>query len=42
MKSLNVGKEELERAVKAAGTSAAKVREHLRGSKPRQSAEPGR
>lgn len=33
-KSLGVSKEELERAVRAAGTSADKVREHLRGSKP--------
>ena len=32
-KSLGVTKEELERAVQAAGTNADKVREHLRGRK---------
>ncbi|SRR5260221_5647014 len=32
-KSLGVSKEELERAIKAAGTQADKVREHLRGRK---------
>jgi len=32
-KSLGVSKEELEAAVRAAGTQADKVREHLRGRK---------